>query len=37
MISKREEVGLPKEQSTAIEDVQKILKKTGLSKIIASK
>jgi len=37
MIKKREEVGLPKEHSTATEDVQKILKKTGFSKIIASK
>jgi len=35
--SKRVEVGLPKEQSTATKDVQKILKKTGLSKIVASK
>jgi len=37
MVKKREEIGLPKEQSTATEDVQKILKKTGLSKIVASK
>ena len=37
MVSKRVEVGLPKEHSTATKDVQKILKKTGLSKIIASK
>jgi len=37
MIRKREEIGLPKEHSTATEDVQKILKKTGLTKIIASK
>jgi heterodisulfide reductase subunit C len=37
MVKKREEIGLPKEQSTATEDVQKILKKTGFSKIVASK
>jgi heterodisulfide reductase subunit C len=37
ILNKREEVGLSKEQSTATEDVQKILKKTGFSKLIASK
>ena len=37
MVRKREEIGLSKEHSTATEDVQKILKKTGFSKIIASK
>jgi heterodisulfide reductase subunit C len=37
ILNKREEVGLPKEQSTATEDVKKILKKTGFSKLIASK
>jgi heterodisulfide reductase subunit C len=37
MVKKREEIGLSKEQSTATEDVQKILKKTGFSKIVASK
>jgi heterodisulfide reductase subunit C len=37
IIRKRVEVGLPKEHSTATEDVQKILKKTGLTKIILSK
>jgi heterodisulfide reductase subunit C len=37
MVKKRVEIGLPKEHSTATEDVQKILKKTGLTKIIFSK
>jgi len=37
MVRKREEIGLSKEHSTATEDVQKILKKTGFSKIVASK
>jgi len=37
MVRKREQIGLSKEHSTATEDVQKILKKTGFSKIIASK
>jgi heterodisulfide reductase subunit C len=37
MVKKREEIGLSKEQSTATEDVQKILKKTGFSRIVASK
>jgi heterodisulfide reductase subunit C len=37
IVRKRVEIGLPKEHSTATEDVQKILKKTGFNKIIASK
>jgi len=37
MVRKREQIGLSKGQSTATEDVQKILKKTGFSKIIVSK
>jgi len=37
IVRKRVEVGLSKEHSTATEDVQKILKKTGLSKMITSK
>jgi len=37
IVRKREEIGLSKEHSTATEDVQKILKKTGFSKLIASK
>jgi len=37
IVNKRVEIGLPKEHSTATDDVQKILKKTGFSKIIASK
>ena len=37
MIKKREKLGLSKGPSTAIEDVQKILKKTALDKMIASR
>ncbi|UCE29734.1 MAG: hypothetical protein JSV85_03195, partial [Candidatus Bathyarchaeota archaeon] len=37
MVRKREQIGLSKEHSTATEDVQKILKKTGFSKLISSK
>lgn len=37
MVKKREKLGLSKGPSTAIEDVQKILKKTALDKLIASK
>lgn len=37
MVMQREKIGLSKGQSTATEDVQKILKKTGFNKIIASK
>lgn len=37
MIKKREKLGLSKGPSTATEDVQKILKKTALDKLLASK
>jgi len=37
MIKKREELGLSKGPSTAAEEVQKILKKTELNKLLASK
>jgi len=37
MIKKREKLGLSKGPSTATEEVQKILKKTALDKLIASK
>ena len=36
-LSKRDNLSLAKIPSTATEDVQKILKKTGLGKIIASR
>ena len=37
MVSKREKLGLAKGPSTATEDVQKILKRTALGKIIGSR
>ena len=37
MIKKREKLGLSKGPSTATEEVQKILKKTALGKLLASK
>jgi len=37
IVRKREQIGLSKEHSTATEDVQKILKKTGFSELISSR